>query len=159
MQKWFITTNGSLVSLDGAQPEANWVEVSGPRTHPLHVWLGSSWGFTKSGLKAFAADKRYRMETGGTTLWDVVPVKTDRESQGLINGAFNLTQVQPGLLIKYAGVDGFITLDAATVKVLAETIGIHVQKAFAAQEGIETLISAGKITSVDQIENWSGWYE
>lgn len=119
-------------------------------------WNGS-WGWSKPALIAIAADKRYRVETGGKTIMGAT-FRTDRESQGLISGAAALTKIT-GQSIKWKTPAGFIEATAGQIEQVAIAVGNHVQACFAAEAEIIGLIEAGTVTTRDQIEDWSGWPE
>jgi hypothetical protein len=110
---------------------------------------------TADDLKAFAADKRYRVETSGITVFGA-PIRTDRESQALITGAAALTKIT-GNSVKWKSAAGFVNVSAAQIEGIAVAVGNHVQDCFAAEEQIGLLIDAGEIVTNDQIENWNGW--
>jgi len=102
---------------------------------------------------AYAADKRWRVETGGITVGGV-PVATDRESQSLITGAHAYVQVNPGMTIKYKSGAGFVDLDAATVTAVATAVAAHVQACFAAEAEVAAAIADGAVTTTQQIDDW-----
>lgn len=104
-------------------------------------------------LVAYAADKRWRVETGGITVGGV-PVATDRESQGLITGAHAYVQINPGVTIKYKSGTGFIDLDAATVTAVATAVAAHVQACFAAEADVAAAIQRGDILTLGEVDAW-----
>lgn len=93
-------------------------------------------------LKAYAAQKRFEVETGGITIAGVA-VATDRESQSLINGAYSAVQRDPQRVIDWKGANGFVLLDAAAVTSLADAVAAHVQAAFATEATVSAMIDAG----------------
>lgn len=106
-------------------------------------------------LKAYAARKRFEIETGGLLVGGI-DVATDRESQALINGAYAAMQLDPGRLIKWKGINGFVEVDAAAMTAIAEAVASHVQACFAAEAEIVAAISAGTISSKAEIDA-AGW--
>jgi len=122
------------------------------------TWNGQAWAFPKAALKALAADKRFRVETGGLVVGGI-PIATDRQAQAMITGAGNLFDKDPSLLTVDWSIDAenFVTLDKATVQQNGILIGRHVQASFTAQRQIVALIDAGDITTAEQIEAWAGW--
>lgn len=109
-------------------------------------------------LKAFAADKRWRVETGGVTVGDGVRVKTDRESQSLIGNAVSLLNADAEMTsVEFKAGNGFVTIPRADMLMFGIAVGRFVQRKFAAERRISALIDAGEITSNDQIESWEGW--
>ena len=102
-------------------------------------------------LAAYAADARYRRETGGVTVAGIA-VPTDRASQQMIAGMLASAQLDPAVVIKFKAPDGFVTLDATAVISLARAVGAHVQAAFTAEAAILDRIASGKIASIAQID-------
>lgn len=93
------------------------------------------------GLAGYAAQKRYAIETGGITFAGG-RVATDRESQAMINGAFNLAKDDPATTIKFKSGAGFATLTAEQVIALGRAVAAHVQACFAAEAAVLEAISA-----------------
>ncbi|GHE51057.1 hypothetical protein GCM10019059_07820 [Camelimonas fluminis] len=108
---------------------------------------------SKADLLAYAADKRWRVETGGITV-SGVPVATDRESQSLITGAHAYVQTNPGVTIKYKSGAEFVDLDAATVTALATAVAAHVQACFASEADVAAAIADDTITTTQQVDDW-----
>jgi len=103
--------------------------------------------------------KRYAIETGGITI-NGVTVATDRESQGLIDGAARLAAREPDETIKFKAVTGWVTLDAATMDAIAVAIGRHVRKCFAREAELSALIDAAEtIEELEAIDINTGWPE
>lgn len=102
-------------------------------------------------LKAYAAEKRWEKETGGVVV-NGAPIKTDRESQGLIAGAFQMVTDDPAKIIKFKTAGGvFVSLDAATVTAIARAVGDHVQACFGLEEGVLAQIDSGEITTFEAV--------
>ncbi|AGB71724.1 MULTISPECIES: DUF4376 domain-containing protein [Rhizobium] len=97
-------------------------------------------------LYAYAASKRYAVETGGILL-NGMRVMTDRASQSLITGAYNYVQANPDVLVKFKTSGGFVELTAAQMTTIANAVGAHVQAAFAAESDVNVQIIAGMITT------------
>ena len=97
-------------------------------------------------LYAYAASKRYAVETGGIVL-NGMRVMTDRASQSLITGAYNYVQANPDVLVKFKTSAGFIELTAAQMTTIANAVGAHVQAAFAAESDVNVQIIDGMITT------------
>jgi len=111
----------------------------------------------KAALKAYAAQKRYAIETGGMTV-NGVTIPTDRETQSKLSGA--VLAFQSGALngaIDWKAASGWLTLDQATVTALASAVAAHVQAAFSKEKLISDSIDAAAITTVAEIDayNWS----
>jgi hypothetical protein len=97
------------------------------------------------GLQSYAAARRYDLETGGIEIAGS-HVATDRGSQALINGAFNLVQVAPTTVIKFKTQAGFVDLDAAAIQIISTAVGQHVQACFAKEAEVVAAITAKKPT-------------
>lgn len=111
----------------------------------------------KAALKAYAAQKRYQVETGGMTVMGM-PIPTDREIQSKLSGA--VLAFQAGALtgsIDWKTAAGWATLDQTTVTALASAVAAHVQTAFSNEKAVSVAIDAETITTIDQINaaNWS----
>ena len=106
-------------------------------------------------LYAYAASKRYAVETGGIVL-NGMRVMTDRASQSLITGAYNYVRANPEITVKFKTSGGFVQLTAAQMTAIANTVGAHVQAAFAAEGEINQQIIAGTITKPAEIDAF-GW--
>ncbi|MFB2562419.1 DUF4376 domain-containing protein [Rhizobium sp. IMFF44] len=106
-------------------------------------------------LYAYAASKRYAVETGGIVL-NGMRVMTDRASQSLITGAYNYVQANPEIAVKFKTSGGFVELTAAQMTAIANAVGAHVQAAFAAEGEINQQIIAGTITTLAEIDAF-GW--
>lgn len=106
---------------------------------------------TSEELKALAATLRWQREAGGVTVQGAV-IDTSRESQALINGAFNLAKDDPDTIIRFKAAAGFVTLDAATMIAIGRAVAHHVQACFAQEGDVVDAIEAGTITTFAQIE-------
>ncbi|TVR11857.1 MAG: DUF4376 domain-containing protein [Salinarimonadaceae bacterium] len=103
-------------------------------------------------LDAYAARRRWEIETGGLVVGGAA-IRTDRESQALINGALSLVQTDPTATIEFKGAAGWSTLDAAQMTAIALAVGRHVQKAFSAERTISEAIASQEITTVEEIDD------
>jgi hypothetical protein len=74
-------------------------------------------------------DARYAAETGGITL-NGITVRTDRESQAMLNGAYTTCQMNPDAIIDWKGVNGWVQLDASAITAIAQAVSAHVQSCF-----------------------------
>ena len=102
-------------------------------------------------LYAYAATKRYAVETGGIVI-DTMRVMTDRQSQSLITGAYNYVQANPEVTVKFKTAAGFVELTAAQMTAIANAVGAHVQASFAAEGEVDKQIIAGTITTTTEID-------
>ena len=102
-------------------------------------------------LTAYAAAKRYAVETGGVTVGGVA-IPSDRDTQAKLTAAFLLAQVNPQATFQWKAGAGFVTLDAASVGQIAVAIGQFVQAAYATEAAVLAAITAGTITTTAQID-------
>ncbi len=110
---------------------------------------------TTADLLAYAADKRWQVETGGITVAGA-EIDTNRDSQAMITGAYAYSQAHPEEPIKFKAASGWVTLDAATMAAIATAVGAHVQESFAVEEAVDAAIAAGTITTFEEIDA-AGW--
>jgi hypothetical protein len=106
---------------------------------------------TKADLAAYAAQKRFEIETGGITV-NGQSIDTSRESQAMITGAYTYSQANPTEMIRFKAVTGWVTLDAATLATIATAVGAHVQAGFAVEADVAAAIEVGTIVSMPQID-------
>lgn len=102
-------------------------------------------------LYAYAATRRYAVETGGIVM-DGMRVMTDRQSQSLITGAYNYVQAKPNVTVKFKTAGGFVELTAGQMTVIANAVGAHVQASFAVESEVNKQIIAGTITTKAEID-------
>lgn len=87
-------------------------------------------------LSAYAASVRYDREIAGITV-NGVAVATDRKSQAMINGAFNMAMRDSTFTTEWKTVNGaFVTLDAPTIIATATAVGAHVAACFAKEASV-----------------------
>jgi hypothetical protein len=107
---------------------------------------------SKDELKAHAAAQRYKVETGGISIGGV-SVATDRESQAMLNAAYNIAQGNPQFQTMWKGSDGtFNALDAPTVIALAQAVGAFVAACFSAEAAVAAKITAETITTYAEVD-------
>ena len=135
--------------------EATLVASAGewPETPPSLLAIVAGWSPepVPVDLYAYAASKRYAVETGGITVGGM-HVMTDRASQSLITGAYNYVQANPDVLVKFKTAAGFVEVTATQMTAIANAVGAHVQAAFAAEGEINQQIIAGTITTPAKID-------
>ncbi len=102
-------------------------------------------------LNAYAASKRYAVETGGIIVNDM-HVATDRASQSMITGAYNYAQANPGVMVQFKTAAGFLELTATQMTAIADAVGSHVQAAFATESSVAAAIQAGTISTFAEID-------
>lgn len=106
---------------------------------------------------AALAGYRWRIETQGITLGPA-RIKTDRESQALLTGAWCACQLNPALLIDWKGEDGWVQIDAVTVSALAAAVSAHVQGCFTAEKThAEAIAALGTVEAVAAYDITAGW--
>ncbi|SDG19292.1 protein of unknown function [Sulfitobacter delicatus] len=88
------------------------------------------------------ADLRWQRETGGITLPDGTPVRTDRHTQSQLTAA--VVQVQAGVLseVRWKLDTGFVTLSGPEITAIATAVTGHVAACFAAEETVAAQIAA-----------------
>ena len=104
-------------------------------------------------LMPYAADKRWRIETGGIVV-DGHPVKSDDPSQrkvaNLKTSFDNGTQADP---VQFKLADGtFFTAGAAEVDAIYSALMAHVQACYSAEENARAAISAGTATTYEAVD-------
>jgi hypothetical protein len=102
-------------------------------------------------LLAYSAKKRLARETGGLA-YNGKRIDTSRPAQALI--AIAVSRAKPSKTIQWEFADGSVdTLDGAAIEALAAAVWQHVQALLAAQAELAAGISAGSITSIEQIDD------
>lgn len=106
-------------------------------------------------LRAYAADKRYAVETGGLVVGGR-RIDTSRDSQALITGAHAYVSAADVPTVEFKAAGGWVTLTRADVQGIALAVAAHVQACFAVERAIDTAIEADEITSTTEIDaaNW-----
>ncbi len=105
----------------------------------------------RKSLIAYAAAKRFAIETGGITVNGAL-VDTSRDSQNMINGAYNYAKANPDKAISFKGSSGWVNMTADEAIAVGEAVGDHVQACFAAEGTIAAAIAAGKIKDQASID-------
>ncbi len=158
----FSSASSSVITEDDASFEAWKAEGNNPTRWPVDD-AGSQTDaslqdvLTPYGiyvdLTAYAAAKRYTVETGGYT-YDSHPIATDRESQSKIASvAIAATVVGSSFSTEWKCSDGtFFTLDEADAIAMATAIMTFVSACFAAEAAAVAEITAGTITTSAEID-------
>lgn len=172
MTQYYVDQNGTyLGGFDGAEPPAGGIEVPTAPAHASQVYANGAWAWPSkyatvaeavAGRKADLAALRYEKETAGITLAGA-SIRTDRESQALITGAWCRAQQNPNVLIDWKGENGWTQIDAATINAIAAAVGDHVQACFSKErmhsDALDAL-GANPETTVSDIEAYDisiGW--
>ncbi|GHE69834.1 hypothetical protein GCM10019059_31940 [Camelimonas fluminis] len=109
---------------------------------------------SKADLLAYAADKRWRVETGGITVGGVT-VATDDRSKTMIMGARIKADADPAYVVGWKGADGgFVELSASQIIAISDAVLAHVDACFAAEAAVSAAIASGDITTTQQIDDW-----
>ena len=112
----------------------------------------------KDRLKAKLADVRYQHEVGGVTINGAL-VKTDRESQATITGAYARASVNPATTVSWKADNGFVVIDAEEIIFFGDAVFSHVQGCFDLERHFNELIDAVEtfddLNGIDITEGWS----
>lgn len=156
--KYFVDADGKYIgAFTGVEPPDGAVEVPVAPSDARQMWNNEAWGdiVQDIDLTAYAAAKRFEIETGGITVAGQ-SIDTSRESQSMITGAYTFSQAHPTEIVKFKAVSGWVSLDAPTLAAIATAVGEHVQKCFKIEEALDEAIASGAITTTSQIDaaNW-----
>jgi len=124
---------------------ASWVNQFNPVVESPVELTGDA---LKTFLKAYAAAKRYAIETGGISVAGL-SVATDRQTQAILSATVQAFQL--GLLtgsIDWKASNGWVALDQPTITAIASSVLAHVQGAFSKERAVNDAIDAGTITTV-----------
>jgi hypothetical protein len=122
------------------QADGSWLPPGGPVPPP-----------TKAELVAYAAARRYAVETGGVIVLGMT-VLTDRISQGLIDRAVSLAERDPGEPADFKAASGWVTLDGPTMLQIGLAVGRHVRTSFRRERAADAAIQAGTATTLADVE-------
>lgn len=106
---------------------------------------------TTEQLAAYAADKRWRVETGGISVGGMA-VATDDRSKIMIIGARVKANSDPDFTTEWKTAAGFVTIDAATIIAISDAVQAHVAACFAAEAAVLAEIEGGTITETAEID-------
>lgn len=112
---------------------------------------------TESELLAYAALKRWQVETGGIVVSGTA-VRTDETSQAKIQGAVQLLAADETLTeIDWEAQPGvWVSLDTPALLAIGIAVGRHVQACFSTLRQVQTGIAAGEIITIEDIDA-AGW--
>ncbi len=171
-QTSIVVTVTELDSLDGFVPGPGLLAVDA--TGQEAAYAGCTWtaqdGFVepvtpapdptevKAQLTAYAADKRWRAETGGMTVGGM-PIATDDRSKQMIIGARIAADADANWSTPWVAADGsIVTVDAATMIAISNAVLAHVGACFAIYAEVKADIEAGTVTTTAEIDA-AGWPE
>jgi hypothetical protein len=147
---WPNTPKASLVFTDEIM--ATIVEAPAGTVKSGDAWNGTSFSRPAVDLVAYAASKRFAIETAGITVGGTA-IDTDRASQAQIVGAVAYVQQNPAAVFQWkAGPSTFVSLDAAAIVAVGNAVGAHVQACFAKEAEVDASIAGGAITTTDAID-------
>lgn len=107
---------------------------------------------TEANLISYAAEARWRAETGGFNLAGM-SIASDDRSKTMIIGARVKADGNPEFTTRWKGPDGsFATIDAPTIILISDAMLQHVADCFAAEDEVITAIKAGEVTTVEQVD-------
>ena len=126
--------NGQLVTMSQAEVDA--LEASRvPSQEKLH---------------AYAAQKRWEVETGGI-VFSSMPVPTDDRAKALITGAAGSSKPDTDV-VKFKVGTSWVDLTLAQIRAIQDAITNHVQAAFDTEANVSADITAGNITTFAEID-------
>ena len=100
---------------------------------------------------------RFAKETAGVTFSGAL-IRTDLESQAMINGAVAYVNLNPAALIDWKAANGWVQIDKDTVLAVGNAVGGHVQACYSRErvhaEGIEALTTPAEIAAYDFTTGW-----
>lgn len=104
-------------------------------------------------LVAYAAAQRYVIETSGIAVSGMA-VKTDRESQAMITGAYMRATGDAEFATQWKGANGsFVALNAAQVIAVGEAVALHVANCFSLEAEAVAKIQASQIETFDAVDS------
>lgn len=135
--------------LPGAAPTPWPLDAAGEQTdaalqavlEPYGLWID---------LAAYAADKRWRVETGGIVVAGA-PIATDDRSKTMIMGARIKADADPDYTVGWKTADGFVTLNASQIVAISDAVLAHVDACFEAEAAVLSGIDAGNIATIAEI--------
>ena len=93
------------------------------------------------------ADARYQAEIAGISV-NGTTIKTDRESQALITGAYAASLINPEIEIDWKGENGWVSLNSVAIAAICMPVTVHVQTCFRSEKELMALVEAAE-TAVD----------
>ena len=119
-----------------------------------HYTYTDSWTRTPAGLAsakivkiAELAALRFEKETQGIDISGST-IRTDRQSQALLTGAWTAAQMNADISIDWKGEDGWTTLDKTQITAIAGAVITHVQACFSREKVLAALIETDITTDI-----------
>lgn len=115
----------------------------------------------RDALFASLSDRRWRAETAGIVVGGA-PIRTDRESQSVLTGAYVQATGNPDFAVRWkVGAGQFVTLNAATIIAIGDAVTAHVQACFDHEDQLTTAIltafGAGDRAALESFDLEAGW--
>lgn len=85
---------------------------------------------------------RWERETAGIMV-NGSKIRTDRESQAMIIGAYTAVQIDPERIINWKGKDDWVQLNATAIATITKAVINHVQACFSHEKELVLLIEMG----------------
>ena len=109
------------------------------------------------------ASARWVKEVAGIVVQSM-PIKTDRESQGLLTAAYVKAMGNPAFTLRWKVANGvFVTIPAALILVAGDAVTAHVQACFGWEDELTTALlaahaaeDAAALSAVDITAGWPG---
>lgn len=103
-------------------------------------------------LAAYTANKRWQKEVGGIVI-NGISIATDDRSKMMISGARVAAEADPNFTTQWKAADGtFVTIDAAAVIAISDTMLAHVSNCFAIEAQVLAGIQNETIKTVEDID-------
>jgi hypothetical protein len=104
-------------------------------------------------LETYCAFKRWTKEQGGLTLTSGMPIATDDRAQAKINGVVLAASTNPSFTTQWHAADGsYWPLDKTKIDAMSGELQAHINNCFIISSQTMADISAGTITTRDQID-------
>lgn len=155
----FVDGNGFFIGFfeNTSRPEGAFAVPIAP-SDGRQIWNGTAWIWpekTSEEKVEAIAGRRYQAEIAGINFAGM-PLATDRDSQGLINGAALSAYTDPSYVCRWKTNAGYVTLDSATLKAVAKAIRDHVQACFDREDELTKAVDEGTYTDAMLDEGWPG---
>lgn len=103
-------------------------------------------------LAAYAADRRWRFEIGGTKVGGM-SIATDDRSKAMILGARLRAMADPDYEERWKTEGGqFVLVAAPQIIAISDAVAAHVSSAFAIEASLVAAIEAGTVTEWDEVD-------
>lgn len=155
---WETQTTGDVSYVDVGDRIVGTVQVVDLTPEQIAAREMSFVNAARVDMLAELADKRWRVEVGGTTVGGV-HVLTDRDTQAKLVAARIMAKEDPTYTVNWKSADGFVVMDAATIIAVADGVRAHVQAAFDREAALTAQIMAAttrqELSSIDISTGWA----